>query len=160
MVMVAAVNVCRRSPAQSLPRSAGPSWREDFAVVLPATDAAGARRIAETIRCAVLACAIPHESGPAGVVSVSIGVASFVPLGANPRQMLFEAADCAQYLAKRSGRNRTEIAGPNDCGAKFHQPLTAACYDARESEDQNAPPSSPHGLWCAEPPAGGRVAAH
>jgi two-component system chemotaxis family response regulator WspR len=51
---------------------------EEFAVLLPGTDESGAYRVAETIRRAVAATAIPHISRPR-IVTVSVGVAALRP---------------------------------------------------------------------------------
>lgn len=81
---------------------------EEFCIVLPHTDLAGAVAVAEHIRQAVLALHIPHAQGPAGILSVSIGVASGMPaLAADRPESLTQAADTELYRAKTQGRNRT-----------------------------------------------------
>ncbi|WP_394791729.1 diguanylate cyclase [Rhodoferax sp.] len=80
---------------------------EEMAVLLPNTDAAGAIAVAEKIRAAIQALAIPHSGSVAGVVTVSAGVDALVPVrGYNTALGLIEAADSALYAAKASGRNR------------------------------------------------------
>lgn len=79
---------------------------EEFAMLLPETDSAGARLVAERVRESVAALSIPGV----GTVTVSIGVAS-VPEHAVDRDELMEAADRALYLAKRDGKNCTRISG-------------------------------------------------
>lgn len=82
---------------------------EEFVVVLPQTDRAGAMVVAEKIRAAVAAEGdIP--------ITISVGVATFVlPEGAAEQRrldldqatsQLLHAADQAVYRAKRQGRNR------------------------------------------------------
>jgi diguanylate cyclase (GGDEF)-like protein len=78
---------------------------EEFAVVLPETDLAGARIIAENIRKAILALDAVHEASPYQRVTVSIGVASAAPSRESDRSMLQEASDRALYDAKNAGRN-------------------------------------------------------
>jgi len=87
---------------------------EEFAVILPATDASGAMRVGEKIRVAVETLAIPHQcSLLGGVVTVSIGVASRVPARHSKATVLLEAADQALYRAKLAGRNQVAISdGP------------------------------------------------
>lgn len=85
---------------------------EEFAVLLPGTDAAGARRVAETIHGEVATLAIGSAGIAAGAITVSIGLAMAVPGGimsAAPAD-LYRRADAALYAAKTRGRNRTECA--------------------------------------------------
>jgi diguanylate cyclase (GGDEF)-like protein len=85
---------------------------EEFVVVLPATSEQGALTVAEKIRRAVEALAIPHEKSPlAGVVTVSIGVAAIVPMRDSDVGLLLTAADRALYQAKTAGRNAVRSAG-------------------------------------------------
>lgn len=108
-----------RRPADMAARFGG----EEFAVVLPETDLAGALVIAEEIRSEVEALELEHASSSvSGHLTVSVGVASMVPgnghgSGAGNGQYrepgkfaaakgLIEAADSALYRAKSGGRNR------------------------------------------------------
>lgn len=82
---------------------------EEFAMVLPQTDREVAVRVAERVRSAVTACALPHPTSPVcGRVTVSIGVASATPEPHGPMdaRTLIEEADRHLYLAKRQGRNQ------------------------------------------------------
>lgn len=84
---------------------------EEFALVLPETSLGGARLLAEKLRLAVEALAIPHQTLPEGsVVTVSVGVATLVPSDAYEPVELVERADRALYMAKNNGRNRVEVA--------------------------------------------------
>jgi diguanylate cyclase (GGDEF)-like protein/PAS domain S-box-containing protein len=85
---------------------------EEFAVVLPGTDEAGARAVAEDICQAVCNRKLPHEGNAPGIVTVSIGCATMVPQRGKTAQELIEAADRALYLAKARGRNRVVAAPP------------------------------------------------
>jgi diguanylate cyclase (GGDEF)-like protein len=86
---------------------------EEFFAILPDTDAEGALRVAEAMRAAVQALAIPHEFSPLGpVVTASFGVAA---RSAEPGQdsafvSLLKDADSTLYQAKRAGRNRVLLA--------------------------------------------------
>ena len=82
---------------------------EEFAVVLPSTAASGALEIAETIRRAVAAADFGHLVPGGYAVSVSIGVASTVPMSGSGAGALVHSADAALYQAKRNGRNRVDI---------------------------------------------------
>jgi diguanylate cyclase (GGDEF)-like protein len=93
---------------------------EEFAVVIPDAEAKCAARIAERLRAAVEALAIPHEATARGIVTASIGVAAMVPKrGSNPLELL-ESADRALYRAKGTGRNRVAIVDPADAEAGPH----------------------------------------
>ena len=84
---------------------------EEFAMVLPHTPDHRAVQIAERIREAVFAAAIPHaDSKVCGQVTLSIGVACQVPQphGAACVRALVEESDRNLYIAKRLGRNRVE----------------------------------------------------
>ena len=84
---------------------------EEFGVVLPATDLAAAVALAEQARAGIEALGIEHGGDPdRGRLTISAGLACGVPeLGAAPSSLL-AAADAALYVAKRSGRNRVEVA--------------------------------------------------
>ena len=80
---------------------------EEFAAVLPGIDAPGAHHVAERMRAAVAALAIPHAgSRAADHVTVSIGVATEAPDEDGDPKELVEAADRALYDAKEAGRNQ------------------------------------------------------
>ncbi len=105
-----------RRPADLAARYGG----EELAALLPGTDACGAGDVAEAVRAAVEALAVPHEgSAPAMVVTVSIGLATAMPqANSDPAvgvRALLEAADQALYEAKKAGRNRV-VAAPRILG--------------------------------------------
>jgi diguanylate cyclase (GGDEF)-like protein len=85
---------------------------DEFVVVLPSTDTAAARDVAERIRAAVAACAVPDglDVDISGVTA-SIGVAT-APRHATEPDALFRAADAAMYAVKRSARNGVAVASP------------------------------------------------
>ncbi len=84
---------------------------EEFAVILPDTDAAGAIRIAESIRTAVHGLTVPPEGGRAAIVTASIGISCFCGGGAQGSvESLVQEADTALYAAKAAGRDRAVMA--------------------------------------------------
>nr|WP_307731074.1 GGDEF domain-containing protein [Pseudoduganella chitinolytica] len=80
---------------------------EELAILLPNTDRAGAWAVAERMRDAVESLQIAHEDSPAGIVTISAGVAALVPRrGLDSAATLLDAADRALYAAKLAGRNQ------------------------------------------------------
>ena len=85
------------------------SGGEEFAVVLPRTEAGEAERIAERLR-GVVADAV-FEGAPGRRVSISVGVAS-LPQHAVDLASLADCADAALFAAKRSGRDAVRVFEP------------------------------------------------
>ncbi len=79
---------------------------EEFAVVLPGADGAGASAYAERTLDAVRALGLPHPRGEGCKVTVSIGIAAMVPGPGTDAAGLLAAADAALYRAKQAGRDR------------------------------------------------------
>jgi two-component system chemotaxis family response regulator WspR len=84
---------------------------EEFAVVVPGSSSGGLHLLAEKIRLAIEALAIPHSMSATGVVTISIGAATLVPSQTEPLTTLIEAADVALYRAKRDGKNQVAVTG-------------------------------------------------
>jgi len=80
---------------------------EEFTVLLPNTDSAGAGKVAQQILEAIRALNIEHGDHPLGLVTASAGITTGQPSveDATPA-MLIKAADAFLYLAKNTGRNR------------------------------------------------------
>jgi diguanylate cyclase (GGDEF)-like protein len=77
---------------------------DEFCLMLPETDLAGAKTIAERIRIAVARHIVGVE-GDALRTTVSVGIASFPEHGGGDAAKLLRLADEALYRAKRSGRD-------------------------------------------------------
>lgn len=79
---------------------------EEFAVVLPETGSKGAFDVAESLRAAVEKENIPHESSKVSeYVTISVGVATWIPEKGSSQEQLLAAADQALYKSKENGRN-------------------------------------------------------
>lgn len=119
----AAKDVISRSP-DLLVRYGG----EEFAIVLPDTDEAGARQLAQRLCASVEALNISNEALGAGArVTISVGVSSITHILPDPHEYggahLLKRADEALYQAKSNGRNQVVYrpyghAGPVETGAE------------------------------------------
>jgi diguanylate cyclase (GGDEF)-like protein len=81
---------------------------EEFAVIMPDTDLAGALILAERIRESVQNHIM---QGPDGIFNVTLsgGIAFMDQQGFIPRIELLKKADSALYLAKENGRNQIQV---------------------------------------------------
>ncbi|WP_223594163.1 diguanylate cyclase domain-containing protein [Neobacillus bataviensis] len=85
---------------------------EEFAIILPETDSAGAVIIAEKVREAIETLNIPHQASQEyGVITVSIGIATYRDGSVGSTSELMEQADKALYQTKNAGRNRVSSWG-------------------------------------------------
>ncbi len=90
---------------------AGRLGGEEFAVLLPETDCAGARQLAQRVRMNIAAAPL-MIGGVQVALTVSMGVAA-VPMDGLPEAAIEQAlreADEAMYRAKAEGRNRVVMA--------------------------------------------------
>jgi diguanylate cyclase (GGDEF)-like protein len=91
-----------RRPADLVARYGG----EEFAIIAAETDAGNALEMAQAICTGLYALGLPHERSPFGVVTVSIGVTSLVPVVGMGADAMIRRADAAMYRAKNAGRNQ------------------------------------------------------
>ena len=101
---------------------------EEFGVILPATDLAGAHVVAERIRENLEASAVPLGGGQTVNFTVSIGVAEWTADQENVLE-LFRRADVALYQSKQAGRNRVTLYAD-----------TVSLADLPAGGDEKAPP--------------------
>jgi two-component system cell cycle response regulator len=85
---------------------------EEFAIVLEATDRAGARQLAERIRADVSKQQFKSANG-SFQVTLSLGVAGY-PEDATAKEIIIARADESLYAAKHGGRNQTVCAADLD----------------------------------------------
>jgi diguanylate cyclase (GGDEF)-like protein len=98
-------------------RRGGESFRlggDEFALLLPARTLEDGRLIAETISKRITESKYDHD----GLVTVSIGVATYLPDGGIDRSELVRVADKALYSAKGHGKARVHVYEPD---AKLHE---------------------------------------
>ncbi len=100
-----ALKTVARRPSDLLARYGG----EEFVLVLPGGNLEEAAQIAENCRIAVEAIDFEHD-GQKIYLTVSAGVASWVPSSENSYKELLNAADSALYRAKKTGRNCVQLA--------------------------------------------------
>jgi diguanylate cyclase (GGDEF)-like protein len=93
-------------PSDLLARYGG----EEFVLILPGTSLAGAREVAARLCKMVRQLNVRHDDSPIHRVTISVGVASMLPVEGAMQNELVAAADRALYEAKRKGRNRVEQA--------------------------------------------------
>ena len=81
---------------------------EEFTVILPEINSAGAKLVGERIRNTVSKMLFPLPDGNKIGLTVSMGIACFPGCG-NDIERLIERTDTALYLAKNAGRNRVYL---------------------------------------------------
>jgi diguanylate cyclase (GGDEF)-like protein len=101
--VVPALRAGLRRPGDVVTRYGG----EEFACLLPDTDAEAAAHVGGLLRQAVEDLALPHVPGGVfPVVTISVGVSTWRPGDLGTALALVERADQGLYQAKRAGRNR------------------------------------------------------
>ncbi|MBI5069517.1 MAG: diguanylate cyclase [Deltaproteobacteria bacterium] len=89
---------------------------EEFAAILPNTDAAGAMVVSQRVLRALrshgglVAPPLGSDAGEVVRFTASMGVAVHEPASSHGAEELLRRADGALYLAKRQGRNRARVA--------------------------------------------------
>lgn len=83
---------------------------DELLAVLPATTRGEAAAVAECIRRDVEALGVEHRGSPAGIVTVSLGVAAAEADAPGSVDAMLTRADTALAESKRTGRNRVTVA--------------------------------------------------
>jgi diguanylate cyclase (GGDEF)-like protein len=100
---------------------------EEFALLLPDTDSAGAREIAEAARLAISGLKLKHPaSSVAPWLTISAGVATATLGMWNTEKELVAAADRALYQAKGSGRNCVKAVAAENLSSPERKRWTSA----------------------------------
>lgn len=85
---------------------------EEFAILMPETNMAGAKKVAKDLQGAILDLGIEHDQSTiAKIVTVSQGLACLTPSDINSPMQLIQAADRALYHTKQISRNSYSVAG-------------------------------------------------
>ena len=80
---------------------------EEFVMVLPATDEAAARRVAERCRQALFKAQILHAGSAIGqLLTISQGLGSIIPTASDTPMQFLDLVDRRLYRAKQGGRDR------------------------------------------------------
>jgi diguanylate cyclase (GGDEF)-like protein len=116
---------------------------EEFLMLLPDTDNAGATQVAEGVRAAIASISLPGVDQP---ITASVGVA-VLPDHAGEATTLFRMADRALYAAKKGGRDRVESATryQGEDGAshiRIPEPAVSGPEDRSDLDRSAARPSS------------------
>lgn len=100
------ISECVRRPGDFSGRVGG----EEFLILMPETDAAGAMKVAKMMEAALRKRALPHQGSPLKVVTFSIGITTELVTVQSDLNELLSRADQALYESKRGGRNRITTA--------------------------------------------------
>jgi diguanylate cyclase (GGDEF)-like protein len=82
---------------------------EEFVVILPTANLEASQARAERLRLKMREQTVMHQGRSLGMVTISIGVASFPQHGTSPKELM-ASADAALYEAKRGGRDQVAVA--------------------------------------------------
>jgi diguanylate cyclase (GGDEF)-like protein/PAS domain S-box-containing protein len=113
-------------PSDALGRIGG----EEFAILLPGSDAAAAMRVAERVRARFGATLVPVADGAELTATASFGVAAWS--GDQSLEAAMQAADAALYAAKAGGRDCVKLSKEPTATAKI-VPIGSVSRSGRRS---------------------------
>ncbi len=82
---------------------------DEFVLILPETNEAGAFQLAERVRQAIEAVVVESDGRVPIALTASLGVAAWPETAAGDADSLLRASDAAAYRAKAAGRNTTHL---------------------------------------------------
>jgi len=83
---------------------------EEFVLLLPASDEAASKLLAERCRQAIFKAQIAHAASPSGqLLTVSMGVGTIIPAAGDDPVRFIDLVDQRLYRAKQRGRDRIEL---------------------------------------------------
>jgi diguanylate cyclase (GGDEF)-like protein len=101
--VASALEQAAKRPGDMVARYGG----EEFAMILPNTPLPGAVQVAENVRAKLQDLALFHETSQVSpCVTLSLGVATIIPMPTTSPTVLIAGADRALYQAKKEGRDR------------------------------------------------------
>ena len=101
-----ALSAAAKRPRDAVTRFGG----EEFALILPESDAASAQKIAERCRSLMFKEQIAHAASPVSqILTLSLGVGTVVPTQEGGMMKFIDAVDRQLYQAKQQGRDRIAV---------------------------------------------------
>lgn len=101
-----ALSAAATRPRDAVARFGG----EEFALILPESDAASAQKIAERCRSLMFKEQIAHAASPVSqILTLSLGVGTVVPTQEGGMMEFIDAVDRQLYQAKQQGRDRIAV---------------------------------------------------
>ena len=108
---------------------------DEFAVLMPQADTAGALQLGEDLRAEV-ADGFPPDS-EMGTATISVGITMFGGKGGAGAEAVLVAADQAMYRAKEEGRNRIALFSGPEAGPESHRRAQTTSARIRDALTQD-----------------------
>ena len=115
---------------------------DEFVLILPETDLAGAMLVADKVRADIARVALPHD-GAVVRTSASIGIVTFPDDGRTSAELM-RRADLAMYEAKRRGRDQVvRFAREPRAAPRYGTTPVGTAVGPGRASDVGVPPASP-----------------